>query len=200
MTLTKEQRDENLRLMAAAAVAAEIATGCPALVSVAQCILESAWLEVAPGNNCFGIKDTDRYPGAQYKYTKEFENGTWVTHVLAFEIYPTLADCFADHAKLITGGFDPQIRNCYAPDFDTYKADGDLEAWVARMGHHYATDPAYAPKLLTLMHLANVIEAVEDARAEAVKPEPVPESQQAQGSWILALWQLFARLFKPRSQ
>ena len=45
-----------LRRIAEAAVAAERETGCPAEISAAQCIVESAWLQVAPGNNCFGVK------------------------------------------------------------------------------------------------------------------------------------------------
>jgi flagellum-specific peptidoglycan hydrolase FlgJ len=127
--LTDEQK-ENLKLMAEAAVASERATGCPAEVSVAQCILESGWLKVAPGNNCFGIKDTDRYPGAQYLLTKEYINGEWQTLRLAFEAYPTLADCFTDHARLITGGFIPSRKNCYGAAFEAYKLDGDLDKFI----------------------------------------------------------------------
>ena len=44
-----------LRKIAEAAVAAERETGCPAEISTAQCIVESAWLQVAPGNNAFGL-------------------------------------------------------------------------------------------------------------------------------------------------
>jgi flagellum-specific peptidoglycan hydrolase FlgJ len=43
------------RCLAEAAVAAERETGCPAEISAARGVVESDWLKVAPGNNCFGI-------------------------------------------------------------------------------------------------------------------------------------------------
>ena len=54
--MTNEQRDENLRRIAAAAVELESETGIPAELTAGQCIIESAWLEKAPGNNPFGMK------------------------------------------------------------------------------------------------------------------------------------------------
>jgi hypothetical protein len=93
---------EALGRIAEAAVAAERETGCPAEVSAAQCIVESAWLQVAPGNNCFGIKATD--DGCQYCLTKEYLNGEWTSQKLAFATYPTLATGFAAHAKMLQCG------------------------------------------------------------------------------------------------
>lgn len=46
----------------------------------------------------------------------------------------------------------------------------------------------------------NVLELAQAYAEQEPKPEPIPEPEQAQGSWLLALFQLFARLFKPRSQ
>jgi flagellum-specific peptidoglycan hydrolase FlgJ len=161
--LTIEQK-KNLKLMAEAAVASEKATGCRAEVSVAQCILESGWLKVAPGNNCFGIKDTDRYPGAQYLFTKEYANGEWQTLKLAFEAYPTLADCFTDHARLITGGFIPPKKNCYGAAFEAYKLDGDLDKFIRGIAKYYATAPTYADQIIQLAHAEYVVDAVAAAR------------------------------------
>jgi hypothetical protein len=53
--MTPEQQVTVARI-AAAAVQAEQSTGCPAEITTAQCILESGYLQHAPGNNCFGIK------------------------------------------------------------------------------------------------------------------------------------------------
>ncbi len=91
-----------LHRIAEAAVAAERETGCPAEISAAQCIVESAWLQVAPGNNCFGVKATDDH--CQYCLTKEYLNGEWTSQKLAFATYPTLAACFAAHARLLQSG------------------------------------------------------------------------------------------------
>jgi hypothetical protein len=41
-----------LHCIAEAAVAAERGTGCPAEISAAQCIVESAWLIIAPEDDC----------------------------------------------------------------------------------------------------------------------------------------------------
>jgi flagellum-specific peptidoglycan hydrolase FlgJ len=92
-----------LRRIAQAAVAAERETGCPAEISAAQCIVESAWLKVAPGNNAFGIKSRAS-ADCQYCLTKEYVNGEWQKQKLAFAVYPDLAACFVAHAHLIQRG------------------------------------------------------------------------------------------------
>lgn len=164
MALTTEQKDRNLKLIARASVIAELRTGCPAVVSAAQCILESGWLRVAPGNNCFGIKNTDRFVGEQYTITKEWINGEWKIKRLAFEVYPTLEDCFTDHAYLITGGFPGAKRNCYAPAFATYQATHDLGQFITGISKYYATDPEYDAKITRLVCDRRVIVAIEEAR------------------------------------
>jgi len=122
--------------IAEAAVAAERETGCPAEISAAQCIVESAWLQVAPGNNAFGIKsradDT-----CQYCLTKEYTNGEWKSQKLAFATYPSLAACFAAHARLLQCG-------PYAPAWQRFQANHDLDAYIRGVAEHYATDPGYA--------------------------------------------------------
>lgn len=162
--MTGSERQTKVKLIAEAAVAAEAATGCPAEVSAAQCALESGWLQHSPGNNCFGIKDTDRRAGAQYVYTKEYINGSYKTLKLAFEIYDSLADCFIDHALLITGGFTPAERNCYHAHFDMYQRDGNLEDFIAGISAHYATAKAYAQSIKTLARQTDIVEAIAEAR------------------------------------
>lgn len=46
---------EALPQIVAAAVAAERESGVPAVITAAQCAIESGWLDKAPGNNCFGV-------------------------------------------------------------------------------------------------------------------------------------------------
>jgi flagellar protein FlgJ len=154
-----------LQEIAAAAVACERETGCPAEITTAQCILESGWLKHAPGNNCFGIKDTDRFPGAQYVLTREFVDGRPQTEKLAFEVYPSLQACFCDHARLITGGFDPNRPNCYAGAWRQYQQGRELDRFIAAVAAHYATDPAYAQRVGELARGPNVARAIAEARA-----------------------------------
>ena len=137
-----------LRRIAEAAAGAERATGCPAEISAAQCIVESAWLAVAPANNCFGIKaKADDH--CQYCVTKEYLNGEWTSQKLTFATYPTLAACFAAHAQLLQHGV-------YAPVWRRYEADHDLDAYIRGIAEHYATDPVYAPKILQQIGRAHV--------------------------------------------
>ena len=155
--MTDEQATE-LERIAEAAVLCEKETGFPAEVSTAQCILESAWLTQAPGNNCFGIKATDS--NAQYCVTKEFLNGTWQTCKLAFETYPTLAACFVAHANLIMHG------RPYADAWAGYQATKDLDAFIGAMAPVYATDPGYSKQILTLAHGPHVTVEIAKARLD----------------------------------
>lgn len=156
--MTPEQYSA-LRRIAEAAVAAERETGCPAEISAAQCIVESAWLEVAPGENCFGIKS--RPDGdCQYCLTKEYINGEWKNQKIAFAVYPDLAACFAAHARLLQCGG-------YAPAWRRYQANHDLDAYIRAIAEHCATDPGYAPKTLQLAHGPHVYAAIMEERQRA---------------------------------
>lgn len=155
--LSKEQRTA-LAKIAAAAVACEKITGCPAALSAAQCIFESSWLTRAPGNNCFGIKADHRGSGQQYIVTHEFINGEWQTMALAFESYASIEDCFADHARLIQ-------ESVYAQAWQKYATDHDLDAYIAGVAAHYATDPTYRQKIIDEAHSNTVTEAIAKARS-----------------------------------
>ena len=149
-------QSEALGRIAEAAVAAERGTGVPAEISAAQCILESAWLQVAPGNNCFGIKArADDH--CQYCLTKEYLNGEWTSQQLAFATYPSLAACFAAHAHLLKCGV-------YAPAWQRYQGNHDLDTYIRGLAEHYATDPGYAAKIVQLAHRPHVHAAIVEAR------------------------------------
>ena len=96
---------------------------------------DGAW---KPENNCFGIKATD--DDYQYCLTKEYLNGEWTKKKLAFETYPRLNACFAAHVRLPRSGV-------YAPAWQRYRGDHNLDTYIRGIGDHYATDPGYAAKI-----------------------------------------------------
>ena len=156
-----QQQQQALAQIAQASVAAERATGCPAELSAAQCILESGWLSRCPDNNCFGIMPDHHGAGVQYFISREFLDGAWVTKQEAFEKYDTLADCFADHARLIQQG-------AYLPAWQQYQKDHDLDALIAGIAKHYATAPDYAKQVASLASAPYVSIAVQAARQKAM--------------------------------
>jgi len=142
--------------IAQAAVACEGQTGCPAELSAAQCILESGWLAVCPGCNCFGIKAVDTH--STYQLTKEFLNGQWVSMRAAFEAYDSLTACFVAHARLLQGGR-------YLDAWRQYEEDHSLDGLIRGIGAIYATDPGYTGEILELAHGPHVALAIAQARA-----------------------------------
>jgi flagellum-specific peptidoglycan hydrolase FlgJ len=185
MSLTSEQQ-QFLQTAAAQAVTAERDTGCPAEISVGQAVLESGWGAVTSGaNNFFGIKAYPGCPGVAMVSTTEWFTEAQQTAFLAlgggrtavlaepvqtqgnrnkyncqdlFAAYPNMAGCFEFHGQLLQ-------RGPYLPAWQQFQKDGDLDAYVRGIAVHYATDPAYATKVLTLVHDARVTAAIAAARA-----------------------------------
>jgi flagellum-specific peptidoglycan hydrolase FlgJ len=189
MTLTKAEREANLTRIAAAAVAVEGEFGIPAELCMAQCILESAWLAKAPGNNPFGIKAT---AGQPFRETVTWESLTpaqlarlkqsgarllaigplvggrhRVSMIDRFAAFDTLEDAFRAYGKLLLAG------RHFAPRLARFRGHGDLRKLLADLRGAdgqppYATDPEYDTKLLRLIGQANVQAALAAARrAEA---------------------------------
>jgi len=123
-------------------------SGVPASVTLAQAILESDWGRsklTREANNLFGIK-AYRGGGSAGVYeinTWEVYGGQNVTVFAAFKAYTTLADSIVDHGR-------------WFHDNDRYhralavKDDPRAFAYAINAAG-YATDPAYAPKLIALM-------------------------------------------------
>jgi flagellum-specific peptidoglycan hydrolase FlgJ len=181
-----ETQRTNLGRIAEAAVASELSTGCPAELQAAQCILETGWLNHAPGNNCFGIKCYEGAFGRQLLGTREWFTDSEAAHFLAlgdgrtaeraeppqrdargrklyhvedwFATFATLGDCFARRAAMFNAGH-------YAPLAGAYRSGGSLEALVRGIAPIYATDPGYADTLLSLIRNADVQAAIAAARA-----------------------------------
>jgi flagellum-specific peptidoglycan hydrolase FlgJ len=169
------------------ATAAPGVRGVPAELTTAQCGTESAWLAHAPGNNAFGIKSTSPNEKRQLLPTKEWLNDAEAAEFMRgnrgrrlqilgaakdahgrrqynawdyFRAYDSLADCFADHAKVLRGP-------AYQTAWQRYGAGGTLDDLIAGIAAHYATDPNYAELLKQIAHEQAVTEALTAARAAA---------------------------------
>jgi flagellum-specific peptidoglycan hydrolase FlgJ len=123
-------------------------SGVPASVTLAQAILESDWGRsklTREANNLFGIKAL-RGPGTAGIYeinTWEVYDGQNVTVLAAFKAYTTLADSIVDHGRW----FHDNSRYHGA-----LRVKADPRAFARAINEAgYATDPAYAPKLIGLM-------------------------------------------------
>ena len=169
--MPNEQQLEALNQIAKAAVAAEAVTQCPAELTAAQCIVESAWLARYPDSNCFGIKATDS--NESYSFTREFIDGTWQNVLAAFETFPDLTACFIAHGNLIISG------RYYKAAWAQYQSDKDVDALIRNVAQDYATDPGYATDLLELTDEAAVKAALAAARADAQPAKPAIAAQPA---------------------
>ncbi len=188
MALTPAQRAANLARIAQAAVALERAQQVPAELCTAQCIVESAWLEKAPGNNPFGIKARSGEPSVDVT-TTEFltpaqlqrvrasgrpilsdtpaANGKRrVLLVDAFAAYASLEESFAAYGRLLVAG--RFFRDRFARYLTHRSVDQLLTDMTGADGQPpYATDPNYFTVVRTLMNQANVRTALATARSAA---------------------------------
>jgi flagellum-specific peptidoglycan hydrolase FlgJ len=129
----------------------------PALtpVTVAQFLLESNWGQhsIGDANNFFGIKAR---PGEPFvtRDTTEFVSGKPVTVAQQFRKYDSMAESFADHARLIcdrvSGG-----QKIYAA---ALSHPSDPIAFAQALTGVYATDPKYGDKLVAIMRDRGLLE------------------------------------------
>ena len=123
-------------------------------VMMAQALIESASKEGVPGgsllaskyNNHFGIKADASWKGAKVDlYTREFIDGEEFTVKQVFRVYKSAQQSFDDRIQFL-------LRNArYRKGgvFNATTAAGQAER-LQRCG--YATDPAYASKLIALIN------------------------------------------------
>jgi murein DD-endopeptidase MepM/ murein hydrolase activator NlpD len=131
----------------------------PELVA-AQWALESAWGSKPSGqNNMFGLKG-----GGSSKTTQEFVGGQW----------KTITDSFLDFQNVAEGV--QYLVDRWYKNFKGYtgvNAAGTREAAAQMLSSQgYATDPAYANKLIDLMRKAPANAAMGAAPAAPVLPPP----------------------------
>ncbi|QEM84243.2 flagellar assembly peptidoglycan hydrolase FlgJ [Halomonas binhaiensis] len=132
-------------------------SGVPAELMLAQAALETGWgrREIAAPNggnsyNLFGIKAGSQWRGPTTRITThEVVNGTRQRICDEFRVYGSFEEAFTDYARLVTG------NSRYA---GVVKAGSGAEAARALQRGGYATDPAYAAKLIAIMYTMGPLE------------------------------------------
>lgn len=136
--------------LAAPAQAASQSTGVPADLILAQAALETGWgrheIAAADGrnsHNLFGIKAGSRWQGPTTEVaTHEYFDGQRTRVTDSFRVYDSFEEAFTDYARLI--GDNPRYAGVAA-------AASPEQAARALQEGGYATDPAYADKLIAVM-------------------------------------------------
>ena len=134
--------------------AASRETGVPAELILAQAALETGWgrheIATADGrnsHNLFGIKAGSRWQGPTTEVaTHEYLNGKRTRVNDTFRVYGSFEESFTDYARLISD--NPR----YAGVVTAGSAD---QAARSLQAGGYATDPAYADKLIAVMGTLN---------------------------------------------
>ena len=136
-----------IALIGPAAQACHKSTGVPASITVSQAALESGWGEsglTKTAKNLFGIKADSLWRGETVTFdTKEFIRGQWVVVPAKWRKYPSWQASVEDHAAFLKR--NPRYQPCFA----CQTADAFVRA-LAKAG--YATDPAYADKVIAVMN------------------------------------------------
>jgi flagellum-specific peptidoglycan hydrolase FlgJ len=141
-------QEQFISSIAEAAVESADQTGVPASVTIAQAILESYWGSsrlAIEANNYFGIKAQTRNgsAGAIRFDVWEVIGGRNVMQSQAFRAYTTIAESFVDHGLFFVENGRYSAAMAARNDARQFARE------VNRAG--YATDPAYASKLIGLM-------------------------------------------------
>lgn len=192
MPLTQQQLTNLRQYIAPAAIQCELKLGIPADLTAAQCILESAWLKIQPGHNCFGIKSYPGEFGRQLLLTREWFTPAelaWFLHLNDrreaslvdpsapprsdkrqqyrimdwFATFPDLTACFAKRASLF-------LHGSYATYLQVYQQDHNFDAYVRAVAKVYATAPNYAEVIMSIIRMPEVVEAL-DAAKEALSKQ-----------------------------
>lgn len=146
------------------AINCENATGVPALITMAQAVLESGWGEHAVGNMFFGIKDSDGINGnEQLLTTTEYSKKSTIKVPIIisktfdpikklwkfivkdyFRKYDTPEQSFVEHGEFLRK--NKRYTKCFTTT-DPYR----FAEYLQECG--YATDPMYALKLKNIINL-----------------------------------------------
>lgn len=120
-------------------------TGIPASITLAQGILESAAgqsILAEKGNNHFGIKCHNDWDGKKMHYDDDARGE-------CFRVYPSVEHSYRDHSDFLRG------RDRYKDLFELETTD--YKSWARGLKQAgYATDPAYAAKLIKLIEDYNL--------------------------------------------
>ncbi|GGX78010.1 flagellar rod assembly protein/muramidase FlgJ [Litchfieldella qijiaojingensis] len=143
--------------LTAPAQAASSTTGVPAELILAQAALETGWgrheIPTAKGgnsHNLFGIKAGSGWQGETTDITThEYVDGQRIRMTETFRVYDSFEEAFTDYARLI--GDNPRYAKVVTA------ADAQQAARALQQGG-YATDPAYADKLVAIMSTLGPLE------------------------------------------
>lgn len=143
--------EEYIRSVWQHAVGAAEKIGVDPLVLVAQSALETGWgkkvIKAADGSssfNLFGIKAGDDWSGPRAEVsTLEFRDGVAVRERASFRVYDSPASSFDDYVDLLTGS--PRYQQALENAGDSREFLQELQ------GAGYATDPAYAQKIIGIL-------------------------------------------------
>ncbi len=142
-------------------------TGVPASITLAQGILESNSGQSAlavKGNNHFGIKCHNDWTGKRQYHDDDASRE-------CFRVYPKAESSFADHSDFLRG------RDRYKSLFDLDATD--YKAWAKGLkAAGYATDPAYASKLIKLIEDYELYRFDEGVGVEIDSPAEMEEPRE----------------------
>lgn len=133
------------------AEAASVSTGIPAKLMLGQAALESGWgrreIKAMDGSvsfNLFGIKASASWQGKTVEaLTTEYVNGVPYKRVEKFRAYDSYEESFRDYARLLSE--NPRYQA-------VIQSGGDVVQFAnALQKAGYATDPAYAQKLIKVI-------------------------------------------------
>lgn len=139
-----------------------------ASLTIAQAALESGWGNsglTVKANNLFGIKGKGPAGSLPFR-TTEYRDGQAVQVSAQFRAYNNWGESVADHSQLITRGvsWNPKLYS------KAIGVDGKTAAReIAAAG--YATDPAYAAKLIQIMDAYNLYQYDEVKEDEEMSAE-----------------------------
>lgn len=183
----------------------------PAGVTIAQWALESAWGSHMPAgsNNPFGIKwnGSGDYVSSM---TWEVVSGHDIRVEQRFAKFATMADAFEAHARLLA------TVSLYKPALDAWYLKHDLSGGVTLMAQHYATDPQYAAKVMSIINGNGLIayDTLPEDKPGAVKPAapkpaapapatpvaPAPKADDPFGSILSTITDTIGSAIDPTSQ
>lgn len=117
----------------------------PASVSLAQWALESGWGAHSPGNNPYGMKPRKGLKDPQQELmTTEVLFGKKVRKLQPFRLFGSISEAIDAHAELLAT----------APVYAEAMAElPNVDKFVSEMSHHYATDPLYYGKVMSVINV-----------------------------------------------
>jgi len=143
---------------------AAAALGVPARALIAQAALETGWGQKigrnssgCTGFNLFGVKTGAGWTGTSASQsTSEFQNGAWTRENAAFRSYPSIGAAFDDYVNVL----------CSNPRYADALRAGSVEGFAQGLqSAGYATDPAYAQKLVRVASSVEMSSAIGASQA-----------------------------------